>query len=237
MHAFYEDDGVEADGYLSRPTDPGPWPAVVVLHEWWGLDPHFRELSRRLAAEGYVVLVPDLYDGEVTTDEEEAARLKTSLDTDQAAAVTTAAVPYLRSLPFVDEDAGVGLMGFCMGGGVALLAAGRGSFDALVAYFPSMYPDDEELHRIDLPTLVHYGTDDVVTPRYEIDRILDAFEEETVPHDLFEYDGAGHAFTNDTYEELYVESAAEESWPRTVEFLAEHLGTGNVDDAVEQSEE
>lgn len=227
MHAFYEQDGIEADGYLSRPTDTGPWPAVVVLHEWWGLDPHFRELSRRLAAEGYVVLVPDLYDGVVTADEEEAARLKTSLDTDRAASVTTAAVPYLRSLPFVDGDAGVGLMGFCMGGGVALLAAGRGAFDALVAYFPSMYPDDDELQRIDLPTLVHYGTDDVVTPRYEVDRILEVFDEEGTSYDLHEYQGAGHAFTNDTYEELYVESAAEESWPRTVEFLAARLDHGD----------
>lgn len=223
MHAFYERDGIEADGYLSRPTDAGPWPAVVVLHEWWGLDPHFREMSRELAAEGFVVLVPDLYDGVVTDQEEEAARLKTSLDTDRATSITTAAVPYLRSLPFVDPDAGVGLMGFCMGGGVALMAAGRGGFDALVAYFPSMYPDDEELRQVDLPTLVHYGTDDVVTPRYEIDRILDVLEDGSVPHELYEYEGAGHAFTNDTYEELYVESAAEAAWPRTVEFLETHL--------------
>lgn len=223
MHAFYEDDDTAADGYLSRPSAPGPWPAVVVLHEWWGLDPHFRELSRRLAAEGYVVLVPDLYDGTVATEEETAARLKTSLDTDWAAAAATAGVPYLRRLPFVDADAGVGLMGYCMGGGVALLAAGRGDFDAMVAYFPSMYPDDEELARIDLPTLFHYGTEDVVTPRYELDRILNAYDEAGTPYELYEYEGAGHAFTNDTYEELYVESAAEESWPRTLEFLAEHL--------------
>lgn len=228
MHAFYEQDGIEADGYLSRPTEPGPWPAVVVLHEWWGLDPHFRKLSRRLAAEGYVVLVPDLYNGTVTSDEEEAARLKTSLDTDRAASITTAAVPYLRSLPFVSADAGIGLLGFCMGGGVALLAAGSDQFDAMVTYFPSMYPDDEELRRIDLPILVHYGTDDVVTPRYEIDRILEVFEKEATPYERYEYEGAGHAFTNDTYEELYVESAAQDAWPRTVEFLESHLRDVNT---------
>lgn len=223
MHAFYEHDGTEADGYVSRPTDPGPWPAVVVLHEWWGLDGHFRELSRRLAAEGFVVLVPDLYAGVVTTDPSEAARLKTSLDTHRAVNTTTATIPYLRSLPFVSDEGGIGLMGFCMGGGLALLAAGTDDFDALVTYFPSIYPDSDEVKSVSCPTLVHYGTADVVTPRFEIDRIVELFHEAGTPHELYEYEGAGHAFMNDQHAENYHREASETAWPRTVAFFERTL--------------
>lgn len=223
MHAFYEHDSVEADGYLSRPTDPGPWPAVIVLHEWWGLDQHFRELSRRLAKEGFIVLVPDLYDGSVTSDPDEAARLKTSLDTHRAVEITTAAIPYLQSLPFVDEETGCGLVGFCMGGGLALLAAENDEFDALVAYFPSIYPDSEELRKIRPPTLLHYGLEDTITPRSEIDRITELIDEGGMEYQLYEYEGAGHAFMNDMHEEYYHADATEKAWPRTVEFLKERL--------------
>lgn len=223
MHAFYEYDGVEADGYLSRPSQPGPWPSIVVLHEWWGLDAHFRELSRRLASEGFVVLVPDLYDGDVTQDPQKAARLKTSLEIPRAIEKTIGAVPYLRSLPFVEESAGCGLLGFCMGGGLALLAAKNAYFDALVAYFPSIYPDAEELGDIQCPTLLHYGTEDIITPRFEIDRITSLLDEAGTSYDLFEYEGAGHAFMNDMHEEYYHEEATEEAWPRTIEFFKTEL--------------
>lgn len=223
MHAFYEYEDIEADGYLSRPSEPGPWPSIVVLHEWWGLDKHFRELSRRLASEGFVVLVPDLYDGEVTEDPQEAARLKTSLEIPRAIDKTVGAVSYLRTLPFVSDTNSSGLLGFCMGGGLALLAAKHESIEALVAYFPSIYPDAAELEEIHCPTLLHYGEEDIITPQFEIDRITTHLEKSGTPYDLFKYEGAGHAFMNDMHEEYYHEEATETAWPRTIEFFKDQL--------------
>jgi len=101
MHAFYKRGERGVDAFLSRPTAAGKHPALIVIHEWWGLDSHFRDLSRKLAREGYVALVPDLYHGQLTMDPEVAARLKTSLDLDEAVQDILGGIPYLTSLPFI----------------------------------------------------------------------------------------------------------------------------------------
>lgn len=222
LHAFYRNGDIAVDGYLSHPTAPGPWPAVIVGHEWWGLEEHFRDFSRALAREGMVVLVPDLYHGKVTTDRAEAAALKTSLDIDRGVEEIVSGAAYLRSLPFVSGK--VGVLGFCMGGGLALLAACRSKeFDAGVLYFPSIYPDTSELENVCCPQLIHYGTADVITPRSEIDRITRILDRAKKPCELHLYEGANHAFVNDMHPDKYHKEATEASWPRTVEFLKQHL--------------
>ena len=223
LHAFYKSGDGGVDGYLSHPTARGPWPAVVLVHEWWGLEEHFRELSRLLSREGFVVLVPDLYHGRVATERADAARLKTSLDIDGAVRETVDGIPYLRGLPFVSGK--VGIVGFCMGGGLALLAACRGGdFAAGVIYFPSIYPDASELTNVSCPLLFHYGTADTVTPPSEIERIKLTLERRNHPYELHLYEGADHAFVNEMHPEHYHKEASETSWPRTVEFLKRHLG-------------
>ncbi|OGA17897.1 MAG: hypothetical protein A3H32_05035 [Betaproteobacteria bacterium RIFCSPLOWO2_02_FULL_63_19] len=222
MHAFYKHGDVAVDGYLSHPTAPGPWPAVIVAHEWWGLEEHFRDFSRDLAREGMVVLVPDLYHGKVTNDRAEAAALKTSLDIDRGVEEIISGAAYLRRLPFVSGK--VGVLGFCMGGGLALLATCRSNeFDAGVLYFPSIYPDTTELENACCPQLIHYGTADVITPRSEIDRIIRILDRAKTPCELHLYEGANHAFVNDMHPERYHKEATEASWPRSVEFLNRHL--------------
>jgi carboxymethylenebutenolidase len=224
LHAFYASGGGGVDAYLSHPTAPGPWPAVIIAYEWWGLEDHFRDLSRQLAREGMVVLVPDLYHGKVTADPAEAAKLKTSLDIDRAVEEIIGAAPYLRSLPFVSGK--VGVMGFCMGGGLALLAACRANeFSAGVIYFPSIYPDTSELENAACPLLFHYGTGDVVTPRSEIDRITGTLNQTHKPHELYLYEGANHAFVNSTHPAMYSREATEAAWPRTLEFFKRHMAS------------
>ena len=218
LHAFYKNGDVEVDGYLSHPTAPGPWPAVIVAHEWWGLEEHFRDFSRNLAREGMVVLVPDFYHGKVATDPATAAMLKTSLDIDSAVEAIIGGVAYLRNLPFVSGK--VGVLGFCMGGGLALLAACRSKeLNNGVIYFPSIYPDASELENISCPLLFHYGTADAVTPRSEIDRITRTLDRTKKPYELHLYEGANHAFVNDMHPEYFHKEATEATWPRTVEFL------------------
>src|SRR3989337_1366909 len=124
MHAFYKSRGEGVDCFLSRPMTSGKRPAMVVIQEWWGLDDHFRDMTRLFAKEGYVALAPDLYHGKVTEDWEEAARLKTSLDLDRATQEIIDGIKYLKGLPFVNPGR-IGIIGFCMGGGLALLTICR----------------------------------------------------------------------------------------------------------------
>lgn len=225
LHAFYRAGQSEVEAYLSHPTAPGPWPGVVVAHEWWGLEEHFRDFSRQLASHGFAVLVPDLYHGKVTADRAEAATLKASLEIDQAVDEMTAAGAYLRDLPFVADK--VAVLGFCMGGGVALLAACRSDIFATgVIYFPSIYPDTAELENLTCPLLFHYGTADSITPRSEIDRITRTLEAAGKSHELELHEGADHAFVNDMHPEHYHQAATEATWTRTVEYLKRHMAEG-----------
>jgi len=229
LHAYYPSSQAGVNAYLSRPIARGPWPAVIMLHEWWGMEDHMRDLVRLLAQEGFVTLLPDLYHGRVASNPHEAAKLKTSLDIEGAIQEILDGIPYLRSLPFVSGR--IGIMGFCMGGGLALLGVCRSAeFNAAVIYFPSIYPDPSELENAACPVLLHYGTADSVTPMSEIERIKKTLEQYQKPHELYLYEKAGHAFMN-THGGNYHKEAAEASWPRTVEFLRRHLKGGAIGNA------
>ncbi len=222
LHAFYRAGASQVEAYLSHPTAPGPWPGVVIAHEWWGLDEHFRDFSRELASHGFAVLVPDLYHGQVTAERAEAATLKASLEIDRAVDEMVAGGEYLRDLPFVGDQ--VAVIGFCMGGGVALLAACRAQvYETGVIYFPSIYPDAAELENLSCPLLFHYGTADPITPRSEIDRITRTLDAAGKTYELELHEGAKHAFVNDMHPENYSEPATRASWPQTVEFLKRHM--------------
>lgn len=223
MHAHYRSDGTDVHGYLSRPVADGPWPGVVLVHAYMGMGPHYRDLARRLAREGYVVLAPDLYHGETADgDHEVAARLKATLDVAAATGEMVDGAAYLRDLPAVSEEGGV--VGFCMSGGLALLSAAReDAFDAAVAYYPSLYPDRDTLARIACPVQLHYGTADEITPADEMAAIRDGLDAGGVEYEYHEYEGADHAFLNDTYADRHHPEAAADAWERTVGFFDRHL--------------
>lgn len=222
MHAHYTSDGHDVHGYLSRPVASGPWPGVVLVHAYMGMGEHYRDLARRLSREGFVVLAPDLYHGDTADDHADAARLKAELDIDRAVGEMLDGAEYLRTLPYVTDKEGV--LGFCMSGGLALLAAARGTLDGTVAYYPSIYPDADVLARIDCPVQLHYGTADEITPATEMVAIRDALDDGGVDYEYHEYEGADHAFLNDTYDHRYHPEAATEAWDRTVEFFERRLG-------------
>ena len=222
LQASYKSDGEGVDAFLSRPAGLGPWSAVITIHEIWGLDDHTRDVTRRLAAEGFVALAPDLYHGKVTSDFGEARRLRATVDLDQAVREINAGIPYLRSLPFTSEK--IGVMGFCMGGGLAFLAACRSTeFSVAATYYPTIQPSAEQIANLACPLLIHYGTADAVTPMSEMERIIRDLEEKSKSHELHFYQGAAHAFANERGD-LYRREAAETSWRRTLEFLRRHLG-------------
>ena len=209
-------------GYYVEPEGASGLPAVVMIQEWWGLNPHIEDMARRLAREGFVVLAPDLYHGAVTTEPDEARKLV--MDLDQAAAVQEieAAADYLLGQDAVAGEQ-VGLTGFCMGGGLSLQAglASPERFGAVVAFYGSPL-NAEEAATMRTPTLGLYGAEDSGIPVADLRVQDEAFEAAGIAHELVVYDGAGHAFMNDTRESFAPEAAAD-AWARLLDWFATHL--------------
>ena len=114
--------GGATTGHLARPAEPGTYPAVIVIQEWWGLNDNIRDIANRIAAEGYVALAPDLYHGNLTAEPDEAQKLMMALQQDKAVVDMNGAVAALQARDDVDGSK-IGVTGFCLGGGLALLLA------------------------------------------------------------------------------------------------------------------
>ena len=196
MHAAHRSGKEVVDGFLSRPIIGGERPAVVLVHGYRGLDDGQRAVTRRFAQEGFVCLSPDLFHGKTYHTLEDCALKKTSLDIPRAVANIVDSVPYLRKLPWVGKKK-VAVLGFCMGGGLALYALAQSkAFDAGVIYYQSMFPDPEDLKSISAPLLCHYGTEDHGTTQTEIDMFRESLDRYKRKYQIEMYAGAGHAFLN-----------------------------------------
>jgi carboxymethylenebutenolidase len=214
-------DGGTGEGYLARPSRPGP--GVVVIQEWWGLVPHIEDICDRLAAEGFTALAPDLYHGRTTKSPDEAGKLMMSLRIEQAARDLAAAITYLEALPDTSGRS-VATLGFCMGGALSLFAACRNpEVGGCVVFYgghPNVKPD---LASLQAPVLGFFaGKDTFVSPQVvaELDRRLTELDK---PHTFHSYPNAAHAFFNDTRPEVYDPAAARDAWEKTLAFLREAL--------------
>lgn len=223
MGEMIEFPGVDGPGhgYLAVPA-AGTGPGVVVIQEWWGLVPHIQEVCDRFAAEGFVALAPDLYGGRTTTEPDEAGKLMMALNLEQAAREMGAAVDHLRSLPSVSSE-GVGVIGFCMGGGLAMLLATRRP-DAVVACVPfyGIIPwahAEPDWSALAAPVLGHFAADDgMFTPDKvaELEATLQGLGKRV---EMIVYPATDHAFFNDHRPEVHDPAASAEAFARTVEFL------------------
>ena len=216
-------DRQEITGYLARPaTACGS--AVLVIHEWWGLNDNIRTMARRLADAGYLALAVDLYEGEVAEDRETARRLAT-----RAREQTARGEENLRqALAYLRRELGaekVGVIGWCFGGGWSLATAldEPDGIDATVIYYGRLVTDPAELAPLRSPVLGIFGALDggipVATVR-EFEAALAGLGKEAAIH---VYEGADHAFANPTGTR-YQPEAAEDAWAKTVAFFAQHLG-------------
>jgi carboxymethylenebutenolidase len=217
-------EGQTMSGYLVRPADAsGPLPAVIVIHENRGLNPHIKDVARRMALEGFLALAPDFLTpaGGTPEDEDKAREMIGALDRPQTVANSVATVAFLKSLE--GSNGKVGVIGFCWGGGmVNQTAVNAGAdLDAGVAYYGSQ-PDPNDVSKIKAKLLLHYaGLDERINagiPAYEA-----ALKAAGVDFQIFVYEGANHAFNNDTSEARYSKDAADLAWSRTVEFLKDAL--------------
>ncbi len=197
LHAGYEAAGEFVDGYVARPAAPGQRPALVVVSGMGGLNWFQREITRSFARAGFVSVAPDLFDGALPQGRATQLLYKNSLDIDSSVAHLAAGADFLRSLPWVAGDSPIGIVGFCLGGGLALLSLARSrAFAAGVVYYHSLFPDPEELADIAAPMMCHYGTNDHTTPIEEIEAFRAALDHYQKEYELFMYDGVGHSFLN-----------------------------------------
>ena len=218
----FRTNGTTAYGYLETP-EGGSGPGVIVIQEWWGLTTHIADVTRRLAAEGFVALAPDLYGNRVAHDGEEAQRMMQDLDANAASKILSGAIDYLTGLDATTTTT-VGAIGFCMGGGFVLSLAEQAG-DKVSAAVPFYgFPQGVDLESISADVQGHYAREDqmlgIEDARAAFDRLSNRSGATT---ELHEYE-AGHAFFND--EDLigtYDAEAAAVAWERATTFLANRI--------------
>jgi len=209
-------------GYLVKPAGTGPFPAVVVIHEWWGLNDQVKEEARKLAAAGYVALAVDLYRGRVATASEEAHELSRGLPEDRARRDLLAAFAYLAARKDVRPER-IGSIGWCMGGGYSLqLALAEPRLAAAVIYYGRLATDEAMLAKLRAPVLGLFGEEDRGIPAASVREFEAALGRLNKTASIHIYPGAGHAFANAT-RPSYRKEAAEDAWAKTLAFFADNL--------------
>lgn len=214
----------ETAGYLVVPNGSGPFPAVVLIHEWWGLNDNIKRLADDFAEQGYVALAVDLYDGSTASTPEEAGALATQVreNVELAFLNLTAATEFLSALPEVDETK-LASVGWCFGGQWAYnMAANNMNIAASVMYYGRFsLEDDLSMMRADI--LGHFGEDDRSIAVDDVRQFEAKLQTLNGDHAVFIYPNAGHAFANEDNEDAYNEAAAQLAWERTMDFLSREL--------------
>lgn len=230
LHAGYETNGVFTDAFLARPADGKQYPGVVLLSGMHGLSWTQREITRRYARAGFVALSPDYMGGQLPHGHAEALLAKNSLDVGPVVEALAGGAAFLRSLPWVGPEGKVGIMGFCLGGGLVLLACARtDAFDAGIVYHHSLFPDPRELAGITCKLQCHYGTNDHSTPREEVEAFIKAMDRLGKPYELHWYEDMPHSFAQiapDADVPAARRAASDLSYQRSFEFLRRELAVG-----------
>lgn len=206
------------EGYLAT-SAKGSGPGVIVLQEWWGLVPHIKDVADRFAGEGFTALAPDLYQGDSTTDPSEAGTLMQALNIGETEKILGQAVETLLSRPEVSSKT-IGIVGFCMGGQLALFGASLNrSISACVDFYgihPKVQPNFANLNG---PVLGFFAERDAYASPEAV-RALDAeLTRLGRPHEFHTYPGTDHAFFNDARPEVYAAKAAHDAWDRMLAFF------------------
>jgi carboxymethylenebutenolidase len=212
----------EMRAFLARPKKGKKFPAVIVIHENRGLVPHIQDVTKRMAKEGFLSLAPDALSplGGTPEDVSKVPAMFKQLNNEETTKNFVAAVKYLKTHPH--STGKVGCTGFCWGGGMTnQVAVNAPDLDAAVPYY-GMQPAPEDVEKIKAPIMAHYAGNDE-----RINSGIPAFEEALKKYKkdykIFIYEGAGHAFNNDSNPERYNEQAAKLAWGRTIDFFRERL--------------
>ncbi len=219
----YKGESGNVKAFLTRPKENKKYPAVLIIHENRGLQPHIKDVTIRMAKEGFLAMAPDALSplgGTPEGDSQKAVSMIGQLNSEQTAKNFVAAVKFLQTNP--NANGKVGCTGFCWGGGmtnqVAVLCP---TLNAAVPYY-GMQPKAEDVPKIKAPIMAHYaGNDQRINQG--IEAFKEALEKAHIEHQIFMYEGAGHAFNNDSNPGRYNEKAAKLAWSRTIAFFKEKL--------------
>ncbi len=216
--------GIKGSAFVIQPDDDAKHPGVVLIQEWWGLEPHILNVAQKLAAEGFIVAVPDLYHGKIATEPNEAMPLMMGLrnNLDQVVDEIVTTLETVKEMPNVQPKK-LGLIGFCIGGFLTYTVAARyPNLAAAVSFYGGSYdPTPEEVAKVNAPVLAIYGRQDQSIPLAQVEKIERLYQEAGKDFTVKLYD-AGHAFVNPTHG-MGNEKAAAEAWPLAVSFLKEKV--------------
>jgi carboxymethylenebutenolidase len=201
-------------------------PAVVMIHEWWGLNDNIKDMADELASEGYVVLAADLYNGEVATTPDKAMQLVGTVreNPEQAISNLQSAVQYLASLPNVNSSK-IASLGWCFGGGQSLqlaLNSEQNPLAATVIYYGNLVNDTNELSKINWPVLGIFGDQDQSIPVESVNAFEQALNETGITNEIYIYPGVGHAFANPSGDN-YAPAETVDAWEKTLAFLKKYV--------------
>lgn len=219
----YHGEKGDVSAHFAKPKGNVKLPGVVIIHEVWGLVPHIKEVTRRVALEGFLAIAPDALSpfGGTPDNPDDSRSLIQKLDNQENLKNFVAAVKYLKTHPL--STGKVGVTGFCWGGGVTNQVAVASTDVKAAVPFYGRQPVSDDVHKIKASLLVHYAGEDA-----RINEGIPAFEaalkKASVEYEIFMYGGAKHAFFNDTGAQ-YNKEAAKLAWERTITFFKEKLKT------------
>ena len=214
--------GKTTSGHLAVPTS-GSGPGVVVIQEWWGLVDHIKDVADRFAAAGFVALAPDLYHGEHATGPDQAGKLMMALNIETTEKDLRGAITFLLSRSSGDH---VGTVGFCMGGQLSLFAACANPQVAACVDFYGIHPNVQpDLDNLQAPVLGFFAERDEHVPPAAARQLEAALRAAGKEADITVFEGADHAFFNDTRTEVYHPKYAAECWAKTLAFYRQRLSS------------
>ncbi len=219
----YQSGDETVSGFLTMPEGKGPFPAIIVIHEWWGLNDWVKENAKKFADDGYMTLAIDLYRGQVATDQETAHELMRGLPEDRATRDLQAAFAYLVSRQDVQHDR-IGSLGWCLGGGYSLQAAlNIPELAACVINYGRLVTDGEMIEKINAPILGIFGGKDRGIPVKDIEAFKAACNQAGKNITVQIYPRSGYDFMNETNAKGYNAKDAQNAWERTFAFLEKNL--------------
>lgn len=202
-------------------------PAVVMIHEWWGLNDNIKNMAETLATEGYVVLAVDLYNGKVANTAESAQNLVSKVRENPSESINNLqhAVRYLASLENVDSSK-IASLGWCFGGGqslqLALNTEPEYPLAATIIYYGNLVSDQESISKIKWPVLGIFGDQDQSISVQSVKQFEDALNKNGITNEIYIYKGVGHAFANPSGDN-YAPQETQDAWQKTVSFLNKYL--------------
>ena len=219
----YKSGDETVNGILYTPPGKGPFPALVVIHEWWGLNDWVKEEASKLADQGYITLAIDLYRGKVATTPDEAHEIMRGVPEDRANRDLLAATSFLRAQKNVDPKR-VGSIGWCMGGGYSLdLAINDPKLKAAVINYGHLAADEATLKKVNAAILGIFGGQDRGIPVADVNQFESQLKAMGKTAEIHIFPDAGHAFENPNNKQGYRAEDAAKAWKLTVDFLARYL--------------